>query len=104
MAKQDTVDTRHKRRTSPADDGPFALTTTQAGPYIGRSSSWMRTARLIDAKRIEQGLEPVGPPWRTNAAGGVIYLRRDLEAWVMRSSVAHGHSRFRGVSRGEVEA
>jgi hypothetical protein len=74
---------------------PLALPTDEAGPYIGHSPSWMRATRNTDRRLMEQGRPPIGPPWRV-LGKTVMYLRSDLEAWLLANSVERGSVKFRG--------
>ena len=81
---------------------PLALGTEQAAQFIGRSASWLRSMRVLDARRGEQGLAPVGPTWRALDGHAVVYLTKDLERWLLSHSVERGRVPFRGATA-EVE-
>jgi hypothetical protein len=58
---------------------PRALTTLEAGRYIGMSEVFLRAAR---AQGRRTGRTP-GPPW-VRIGRSVRYLRDDLDAWLMQ--------------------
>jgi hypothetical protein len=82
----------------------LAYSTTDAGLVIAKSASWLRLQRRIDTQRMEAGLSPLGPAWRVDANGNVIYLRADLERWLLGTTVERGHAKFRGHGVEEVES
>jgi hypothetical protein len=105
MKARNIVDRNRKRLEPPTiQKSKLCYSTAEAGEAISKSQTWMRTTRMLDAKRIEQGLPPVGPTWRVDQTGNVLYLADDLQSWLLRTTVEHGRSRFRGHAAEEVES
>jgi hypothetical protein len=104
MTKRDNVDSSRRSRGEPPtlQKSKLAYTTHQAGEAIGKSPTWMRQRRLDDLKLLEMGAAPVGPPWRVDAGGNIVYLAEALRAWLLRSTTEFGRSRFRGHGTEEV--
>ena len=80
--------------------GPMVVTTNGAAIAINRSITWLRQMRVLDTRRLEQGLEPVGPRWCT-LGQSVLYRVDDLQQWVNRATKPFGHVGFRGSIRHE---
>jgi hypothetical protein len=78
-----------------------ALKPSAAAMYLDVSRSWLDTRRTLDRRLISMGLAPLGPVWRVRGQT-IFYLKADLDAWLVRSSVERGHLTFRG-TRGNGE-
>jgi hypothetical protein len=96
MRKPTTAGSNHTKALPAVLQAVLAYTTTDAGPVIAKSSSWLRLQRRIDTQRIAAGLEPHGPAWRVTETGTVLYLAADLQQWLLEHTVERGQLKFRG--------